>query len=209
MVQVHGDRMCGSFSSSLFNHRTDCYGGSMEARTRFGVESVASIRSLLPDLPIDYKLAIRLEEPHYGNAGVTEAELPVFVPALEAAGVTSFHVALADHGRLEDTIPPADHPAFGGEGCFLSFCDRVRALTGLPLCGVGGLSDPDFVEAQLASGRIDCAAMSRQLVADPEWVSKVLGGCPGTIRRCVRCNRECLGGMYRHKGVHCIYEGVG
>ena len=23
MVQVHGDRMCGSFSSALFNHRTD------------------------------------------------------------------------------------------------------------------------------------------------------------------------------------------
>lgn len=27
MVQVHGDRMCGSFSSALFNHRTDDYGG--------------------------------------------------------------------------------------------------------------------------------------------------------------------------------------
>ena len=31
MVQVHGDRMCGSFSSTVFNHRTDEYGGS--ART--------------------------------------------------------------------------------------------------------------------------------------------------------------------------------
>ena len=30
MVQVHGDRMCGSFSSSIFNHRTDVYGGSAE-----------------------------------------------------------------------------------------------------------------------------------------------------------------------------------
>ena len=28
MVQVHGDRMCGSFSSAIFNHRTDEYGGS-------------------------------------------------------------------------------------------------------------------------------------------------------------------------------------
>ena len=28
MVQVHGDRMCGSFSSTVFNHRTDEYGGS-------------------------------------------------------------------------------------------------------------------------------------------------------------------------------------
>ena len=32
MIQVHGDRMCGSFSSSVFNHRTDCYGGSAASR---------------------------------------------------------------------------------------------------------------------------------------------------------------------------------
>ena len=32
MVQVHGDRMCGSFSSAIFNHRTDEYGGSAERR---------------------------------------------------------------------------------------------------------------------------------------------------------------------------------
>ena len=36
------------------------------------------------------------------------------------------------------------------------------------VCGVGGLTDPDFVERQLAEGRIDCAAMSRQLIADPD-----------------------------------------
>ena len=40
MVQVHGDRMCGSFSSAIFNHRTDEYGGSAERRARFAVEAV-------------------------------------------------------------------------------------------------------------------------------------------------------------------------
>ena len=28
MIQIHGDRMCGSFSSSIYNHRTDEYGGT-------------------------------------------------------------------------------------------------------------------------------------------------------------------------------------
>lgn len=206
MVQVHGDRMCGSFSSALFNHRTDRYGGSAENRASFAIEAVRAIRRRLPDLPIDYKLAVRQEDPHYGNAGVVESELPVFVPLLEQAGVTSFHVALADHGKLTDTIPPQNHPAFGAEGCFLKFCDEVRALTRLPVCGVGGLTDPDFIEAQLQAGRIDCAAMSRQLIADPNWSGKVLAGKTGEIHYCVRCNKECLGGMMAHRGVHCIYE---
>lgn len=206
MVQVHGDRMCGSFSSTLFNHRTDRYGGTPQNRARFAVEAVSAIRRRLPELPIDYKLAVRQEHPHYGNAGVLESELPIFIPLLEEAGVTSFHVTLANHGELSDTIPPKKHPEFGAEGCFLKFCDQVRKLTKLPICGVGGLTDPDFVEEQLQSQRIDCAAMSRQLIADPDWPNKVFSGQISDLHRCIRCNKKCLGGMMAHQGVHCIYE---
>ena len=206
MIQVHGDRMCGSFSSTMFNHRKDAYGGSPENRARFAVEAVRAVREKLPDIPIDYKLAVRQENPHYGNAGVLTDELSVFVPLLEQAGVTSFHVTLADHTKLEDVIPPAKHPEFNQQGCFLKFCDMVRKYTQLPICGVGSLSQPDFVEEQLKSGRIDCASMSRQLIADPEWVNKTIQNQTDKIHYCVRCNQECLGGMYKHTGVHCIYE---
>ena len=168
-----------------------------------------AVRSRLPELPIDYKLAVRQEDPHYGNAGVLESELGVFVPLLEAAGVTSFHVTLANHSSLEDTIPPANHPYFKGEGCFLKYCDEVRRFTAKPITGVGGLTSPDFVEAQLAAGRITCAAMSRQLLADPAWPSKVAAGQAGSIHRCVRCNKKCLGGLQQHQGTHCIYEKSG
>ena len=206
MVQVHGDRMCGSFSSTVFNHRTDEYGGSAENRARFAVEAVKAIRSRLPEIPIDYKLAVRQEDPHYGNAGVVESELGIFVPLLTDAGVTSFHVTLANHSSLEDTIPPANHPYFKEQGCFLKFCDEVRQYTDKPITGVGGLNQPDFVEQQLASGRITCAAMSRQLIADPAWPDKLRSGQKGNIRRCVRCNAECLGGIQKHRGVRCIYD---
>ena len=206
MVQVHGDRMCGSFSSAIFNHRTDEYGGTAENRARFAVEAVSAVREKLPDMPIDYKLAVRQENPHYGNAGVIEDELKVFVPMLEKAGVTSFHVTLANHSDLENTIPPKNHPYFGEPGCFLKFCDEVRQYTNLPICGVGGLTDPDFVEKQLADGRIQCAAMSRQLLADPDWVNKLKNNQTDQIHRCVRCNKKCLGGLMQHQGTHCIYE---
>ena len=56
MVQVHGDRMCGSFSSAIFNHRTDEYGGSAERRARFAVEAVKAVHAAVPGMAIDYKL---------------------------------------------------------------------------------------------------------------------------------------------------------
>lgn len=206
MVQIHGDRMCGSFSSSVFNHRTDRYGGSMKNRARFAAEAVSAVRKKLPDMPIDYKLVVRQQDPAYGNAGVLPEELKEFIPVLEDAGVTSFHVTLANHSSLSDTIPPASHPVFGAEGCFLGFCDLVRNYTKLPVCGVGGLTSPDFIEQQLSSGRIDCAAMSRQLIADPDWPQKVRQDHTQKIRQCVRCNKKCLGGLMNHQGVHCIYD---
>lgn len=206
VMQVHGDRMCGSFASPLFNQRTDSYGGSLENRARFLLEAVEAVRKAVPDMPIDVKLAVRMEQPQYGKAGFTEDELKTVVPMLEKAGADSFHVSLANHASLSDTIPPANHPYFHEEGCFLGFCDTVKQYTNLPVCGVGGLTSPAFVEEQLKTGRIDCAAMSRQLLADPQWTEKVLSGREKEIRRCVRCNKDCLGGMMRHEGTHCIYE---
>ncbi len=209
MIQVHGDRMCGSFSSAIFNQRTDEYGGSPENRSLFAVKAVEAVRQALPDMPIDYKLAVRQDAPHYGNAGVVLDELPVFVPLLEAAGVTSFHVTLANHSSLTDTIPPRDHPYFSEEGCFLRYCDEVRKYTSLPICGVGGLTDPDFAALQIAEERVDCVAMSRQLIADPAWPQKVQQGHADSINRCARCNKECLGGIQQHRGVHCVYDKKG
>lgn len=74
----------------------------------------------------------------------------------------------------------------------MKFCDEVRQYTDKPITGVGGLTQPDFVEQQLASGRISCAAMSRQLLADPEWPNKVAAGQIKDIHRCVRCNKSAL-----------------
>ena len=207
MVQVHGDRMCGSFSSSVYNHRTDAYGGTPENRARFAVSCVQAVRRAVPDMPIEYKLAVRQENPHYGNAGILVEELPVFLPLLDAAGVDCYEVALANHGALSDTIPPQDHPAFGGPGCFLPFCDAARQFTDRPLCGVGGLGDPDFAAAQVASGRVQYIALSRPLLADPNWPRLVQAGKTDAIMRCIRCNRACLGGIQRHAGAHCIFDG--
>lgn len=202
-IQILGDRMLGSVCSSLFNLRQDQYGGCAENRARFACECVSAVRRRFPALPIDYKLTVRQENPHYGNAGVLFEDLCTVVPLLEAAGVTSFHVTLANHSYLSDVIPSCRHPYFGSEGCFLKYCDEVRKYTSAPICGVGSLSSPDFIEAQLSSGRIDCAAMSRQLIADPDWVNKVSSGNPDNIHQCIRCNGSCIQGMMSHSGVRC------
>ena len=52
-IQVHGDRLVGALSSTILNHRTDKYGGSLENRTRFAIELVTALRKAVPDMIID------------------------------------------------------------------------------------------------------------------------------------------------------------
>lgn len=203
MLQIHGDRLNGSFSSAVFNHREDRWGGSAEGRAQFACAVVKAVRQAV-DLPIEYKLAVRQSEPKYGNAGVLLEELSAFVPLLEESGVQSFHVSLANHSALMDTIPVRQHPYFKEEGCFLPYADAVRKFTSLPICGVGKLQTPSFIEEALASGRIQFAAMSRQLNADDQWLKKVAEGRESEIRTCIYCNRKCAGALQRHEPFGCV-----
>ena len=143
MVQVHGDRMCGSFSSTVFNHRTDEYGGSAENRARFAVDAVKAIRSRLPEIPIDYKLAVRQEDPHYGNAGVVESEL-AFCAAVDRCRCDQLPCNAGEPFQSGGHHSPGQAPVLQEQGCFLKFCDGVRQVHGQAHHGCRWLNQPDL-----------------------------------------------------------------
>ena len=112
--------MCDSFSSSVLNHRTDEYGGSAENRARFAVEAVRAVYRQSSEILIDYKLTVRQAIPLYGSADV--------VPILVEASVTSFHVTLANHSGLEDTILSTNRLYFKEQVHFLKFVIRFFSI---------------------------------------------------------------------------------
>ena len=57
-VQIQGDSLLGMFSSPVLNRRSDGYGGTLENRARFALETVTKIRAAAPDLHIDYRLVL-------------------------------------------------------------------------------------------------------------------------------------------------------
>lgn len=199
IVQIHGDRLLGSFSSALFNHRTDRYG----ELTAFPAAVVRAVKEAAPDLAIDYKLTVRTEEPALGRGGVLISEVPCFVKALEEAGADSFHVAIANHSNLRDTIPSAGHPLLQGEGCFRHLGEAVLSCSSRPVCLVGKIQHRQFAEELLEQG-FAFAGLSRQLIADPRWPEKVREGKENEIRYCTYCNQRCVGGIMKNQPVSCI-----
>ena len=199
MIQIHGDRLTGSFTSPNFNHRTDEWG----AWDRFALEAVRAVRRGAPVLPLDYKLTVRTEDPAYGRGGISMAQVPEFVRSLEEASIDCFHVSLANHTVTEDTIPPAKHPYFQGEACFSFLARLVKKHTEKPVCCVGKIQSPETAEALCEEG-IELIGMCRQLIADPQWPEKVRTGRAGEITRCLYCNKKCVGALKTGQTVGCV-----
>lgn len=205
MIQVHGDRLLGSFSSSIFNKRNDEYGGSAENRVKMSVEVVKKIRSEINDIPIDYKLGIRKENPDLGKGGPCLDEVETFVNLLDEAGVDSFHVAIANHSFIKDTIPANNHPYLKGEGCFLDLAKEVKKHTNKFVCGVGKLQTPEFINNVLEND-LDMIALSRQLIADDKWAIKVKEGREQEINYCRFCNVKCTNSLMNGTPFGCILQ---
>lgn len=200
MLQIHGDRLVGAFCSPILNKRTDGYGGSLEGRARFALELVAKIRAALPQMPLDYKLAIIRTNPPIGKGGPTLDEAIRMVPWLEEKGIDSFHVCVANHGSVADTIPAGGSI---GYACFVDLAQAIKAVAKVPVSCVGRIIDPDLAESILQQGQADMVSLGRQLVADPDWPAKVASGRCNEIRYCVMCNKGCTDKLTRQRPIAC------
>ncbi|MEI6669213.1 MAG: FAD-dependent oxidoreductase [Acidobacteriota bacterium] len=204
LIQLHGDRLLGMFTSGILNRRTDGYGGSLRNRARFALEIVQTVREAVPDLPIEYKLAIIRTDPPMGKGGPTVEEAQTLAGWLEAAGVVGFHVALANHGSIGDTIPAMGTQPFG---CFVDLAEAVKRATHLPVTAVGRIVDPEFAEHIVATGRADLIGIGRGLIAEPQWPRAVARGDRADLRICIMCN-HCTGSLMSSQPLRCAINAM-
>lgn len=194
VIQVHGDRFNGVLLSSTLNTRTDEYGGSLENRMRFALETVRAIHEKCPQIAIEYKFSMRTVNPDgsiRGNGGLNLEESLIFAKELEKAGVEMLHVAQANHtSQSEDTMPPMGIQPYGFTTA--KYLDELRKVVDIPLCAVGRIINPYTVEAILEDGMADMVSLGRSLLCDPDFVKKFEEGRPDEIRQCISCNKGCL-----------------
>jgi 2,4-dienoyl-CoA reductase-like NADH-dependent reductase (Old Yellow Enzyme family)/thioredoxin reductase len=191
IIQIHGDRLIGMFASPIINQRTDEYGGSLENRARFALEVVRRIKAAVPEMAIDYKMAVIRTDPPMGKGGPTIEESKTMAQWLVEAGVDSFHVALANHDNIGFTIPAMGTQPYG---CFVDMAAAVKSAVNVPVAAVGRILFPEMAEKILADGQADIISLGRGLIADPEWPLKVKNGKTNEIRYCIMCNHctDCL-----------------
>lgn len=201
-IQIHGDRLVGSLTSTILNHRTDEYGGCFENRIRFALEVVRAIREAVPGMMIDYKLPIitPMESGLRGKGGIVLEEAVALAKLLEAEGVDMIHVAQANHtGNMGDTIPAMGTRDYG---FMTAASEAIKQAVSIPVCVVGRIVTKEQAEALIASGKCDIVALGRTLICDPDYPNKVASGAP--IRYCMNCNKGCTDNITNRGICQCV-----
>lgn len=199
-VEIHAANgyLFHQFFSPRFNRRYDEYGGSIENRMRFLLETVGLLRAELPALPV----LVRVSATEFVDGGYSQDDAIALVRALERAGV----VAIDLSGGSNETpalsrycIQPPSFPRRCLEPFARPFTDAVR----IPVILAGRIISPEDAEGVLAAGSADFISLGRALLADPHWCLKAFGEVDAPIRPCIACN-VCLERLTLEQEVSCV-----
>ncbi|MET0698325.1 MAG: NADH:flavin oxidoreductase [Mycobacterium sp.] len=185
-VELHGAHgyLLDEFLWDRTNLRTDGYGGSLTARTRFPAEVVAAVRAAVgPDYPIIFRFSQWKGSDYAASIADDPTQLQDILTPLVDAGVDVLHPSTRRHYA----------PAFPDVDDQLSLAGWTKKLTGAPVIAVGSVgletafrsekqgqvitpAPLDRLVEQFDAGEFDVVALGRALLADPGWVNRLRDG---------------------------------
>jgi len=195
-LHSHESFLHAQMLNPLWNTRDDEYGGSLENRMRFLVETLQAMRSHLPD---EMPLGVRLKMDDMAQRGMTQDEYITVAQYLEAQKLADYILFTGGDGRFHHG--PMPRP----EGEWIPLVKKMRAALTLPLMHAGRITTPEMAEQMLAEGDVDIVCMTKTHICDPHFTRKVAENRLEDIRYCTRCLQSCHG---NGAGMTCVYNPV-
>ena len=173
------------FLSPFYNKRTDKYGGSLENRARFWLESLAAVKQAVGNnCAIATRFAI---DTLYGPDGVEVGEDGLkFVELVTKEGLVDlWDVNIGDIAEWGEDAGPSRFYKANHQSPWVK---DVKSVANVPVLGVGRVTSPDDMAAIITSGQADIIGSARASIADPFLPNKIDEGRLEDIRECIGCN---------------------
>ena len=180
-----------NFLSPFTNKRTDEYGGDIENRCRFMVETIEAIRD---EIGKDKLLSIRLNGTELLDevGGSTEEECIEYMKIAEKAGVDIISIVVGWHesskGALGRDLPTTQ---------WLYLAENAKKHLKVPIAFGPRFGDPRLADKAIADGIIDLWEICRPALADPQILHKAKEGRFEDIKPCLG-GLMCLSTMFHN-----------
>ena len=156
-IDIHAAQLnfASLFLSTKFNRRKDEYGGSVENRARFIIETLKKIREAIGD---DMILSIKIDSEDEAN-GFTESDFLEAGKILEEAGIDLISVSGTNVFRNEELL-------------FYERTKKLADILKIPVVCIGGIKTYENADYVLKNSNIEYIGISRALMKDPELITK-------------------------------------
>ena len=199
-VEIHAANgyLFQQFFTPRINKRTDAYGGSVENRMRFLIETVKRIKEAAPDL----HLMVRFSVSEFTPDGYSEDDAIALAKSLESAGVVALDLSGGSNETPQLSKFCIQTPSFP-RACLAPYAKRIKDAVSIPVIVAGRIVEPADAEGVLASGSADFISLGRALYVDPHWCLKAFGQIKAPVRPCIACN-VCHDRLSSEKDVSCV-----
>lgn len=169
-----------NFLSPRTNFRTDEYGGSLENRTRYLRNCLEKARQRVSP---DFTLGLRISAVEHMPGGLT---------AEDTAEICKFVEDLTDFVDLSTGSHHESHAYFipDEDGTVIEEAAIIKRKLKVPVI-TPSVHNPDLGNRAITEGKTDMIALSRGLIADPEWANKAREG--KRYVKCIKCLLGCTG----------------
>lgn len=193
-VQLHCAHgfLISSFLSPFLNRREDDWGGDTVGRTRIAIEILRRARKRFGNYPIMAK--INCIDGIQG--GMDARESIEIAKILSSEGIDAIEVSGGiDEAPIDITCQQVT--SIEQEAYFREYSKAIRRAVNCPVILVGGIRSLEVMRKILSDACADMISMSRPLIREPDFVSKLLSGKKSEAS-CVSCNK-----CFDETGVKC------
>lgn len=200
MVLIHAGHgwMLHQFLSPITNTRSDRWGGAaVENRARMLLAIIDGIKKRCGSgFPIEVRLSG--SECYDGGYGLDNG---IAVSRLIDGKADLIHVSAGNH-EVEEVFAVTHPSMFLEHGVNVKYAAEIKKHVKTPVATVGALSEPELLEEIIASGKADVVELARQLLADPDFPTKIRTGHEADVKKCMRC-LSCFSSELTHGEPYC------
>ncbi|MDD3225006.1 MAG: FAD-dependent oxidoreductase [Clostridium sp.] len=207
---VHEGYLLDQFAMSLFNKRTDEYGGSLKNRLRFAIEILKEIKKTCgEDYPVILRYSLKsfikklrvgaLPNEKFEEKGRDIEEGIEAIKILEEAGYDAFDVDAGTYDSWYWNHPPM----YQKKGLYLPFAKICKDSVKVPIITAGRMDNPDLADKAVKEGLTDFISLGRPMLADPDIVNKIKVNDTKSIRPCLSCQEGCMGRLQEYCALGC------
>lgn len=207
---VHEGYLLDQFAISMFNQRTDEYGGSLENRLRFAREIVEEIKSRCGnDFPVSLRFSLKSMIKDWREGALPGEEFVEKGRDIEEGIEAAKLLVQYGYDALDVDVGTYDAwwwnhpPMYQKKGLYIPYAKMVKEAVNVPVSCAGRMDNPDMARKAIDEGVCDIISLGRPLLADPYYVNKLRANKVDEIRPCISCQEGCMGRIQEFSALNC------